>query len=703
MALPLSIHHDEDRSVLILTDSDDDDLLPPNRRAPAVEPRRSSEAMRQKTQEAAANVPVHPIPAMQPAFAESLMEATNNAGPKKPKLKFADKKQRRTHLLDSAKGASLHSDLWRYRPGQRYHEIWKLLAQVSFGVYLLLNGIANSNEQVVDILQHHIDEVDEFLETTLEDLTMAIDDVRERIECLKLPMENMKTFEEMLEDRDFRLQFVTGNEKIEHIIERTTLAMETTFKDVDEGLKAVKEFAVYLENQKDKPWTQQRPELMDIYDAMKGNAQGWYQALVDLQGSASSLDTVLINLGQIVAEMDQKAGEVSRRTRFSVQPFSGPAELPGSSVGPVEMPASPPRRRPSAPQSMKSASTSASASAPISASALASRSPTASTPQSRALRLDSPVEKEVVFFDEKEVAFVHPMPSVVEDTRPEQAESERPEADDGMYLLQPRTYTPQPPAPLPSPMIKGPPASQSLQTPAPTSQESRISHRASLRQRVSMKGGNLPEVLHVPARHAVDAAPSSAFESSLYQLSPLTYKPPRNSEYVSSLEVQPSQEAEVVHRVSIRAPPIPNTVPMIPPAVPSPRSDHQQYFYPVRASPHSPLQQRPHTSATNRPFTSHATPVHGPRAATGMSMLSNVTNAPMQNGKTVKKKKSAFGWLKKAFTLDDEEKEEFEARKLKQASNPYYEARSPKFLDGKRLPDPKRGGAESMRSVSRYR
>jgi len=82
-------------------------------------------------------------------------------------------------------------------------------------------------------------------------------------------------------------------------------------------------------------------------------------------------------------------------------------------------------------------------------------------------------------------------------------------------------------------------------------------------------------------------------------------------------------------------------------------------------------------------------------------MLSNVTNAESHSGKTLKKKKSAFGWLKKAFTLDDEEKEQFQARKLKQAANPYYESRSPKFLDGKRLPDPKRG-AESMRSVSRY-
>lgn len=327
MALPLSLHNDEDRSVLLLTDSeDDDDLLPPSRRTPAAAPKPSTEAMRQKAHEVTANVPIHPIPAMQSAFAESLQEATNSGVGAKPKLKFGDARQRRIHLLNSPKGAGLHADAWRYRPGQKHHELWKLLAQVSFGVYLLLNGMANSNEQVVDILQGHIDEVDEFLETTLEDLNTALEDVKERVEFLKLPMENVDTFEHMLEDRDFRLQIVTGNEKIEHIIDRTTLALKAAFQDADEGLKAVKAFAVYLGGQKDKPWRQQRPEFEDIYDAMKGNAQGWYQALIDMQESAASLDHLLASLSDIVVETNQRAGEVSRRTRVS-----------GIRLGPMEM------------------------------------------------------------------------------------------------------------------------------------------------------------------------------------------------------------------------------------------------------------------------------------------------------------------------------------------------------------------------------
>ncbi|KAI0505682.1 hypothetical protein F5B22DRAFT_639746 [Xylaria bambusicola] len=607
--------------------------------------------MRQKTKEAAANVPIHPIPAMQPAFAESLMEATNNGGEKKPKLRFGDAKQRRAQLLDSPKGAGLYADVWRYRPGQKHHELWKLLAQVSFGVYLLLNGIANSNEQVVDILQHHIDEVDEFLETTLEDVKIAMDDVKERIEFLKLPMENMQTFEEMLEDRDFRLQIVTGNEKIEHIIERSTLALEATFKDADEGLKVVKEFAVYLDNQKDKPWRQQRPEFGDIYDAMKGNAQGWYHALMDIQDSSSSLDTILISLSQIVAEMDQKAGEVSRRTRFSVAPFSGPAEPARSNTHSGEPSLRSFPRRQSPPQSPPTT--------------------VSQTPEPR-----SPAEKEVAFFEEKEVAFVHPSSTVTDNVVPELKVP-----NEEVYLLQPRTYTPQPPEPLPSPMVKSPAASQSSASQNPGAQGTGTPKRTSLRQRVSLKGGNLPEVIHVPPRNLSEME-SPGLSSHTYQPSPFAHRT-RESEYVSGLEVQPSHNAHLDPRGSMPIPSFANTIP-------SPRSDQQQYFYPVRASPHSPLQQRPHTSATARPHTSHAGHIREQRSAMGMSMLSTVTNAEGQNGQKLKKKKSAFGWLKKAFTLDEEEREEFRARKQQQTVNPYYEARSPKFLDGKRLPDTRR-------------
>lgn len=86
-----------------------------------------------------------------------------------------------------------------------------------------------------------------------------------------------------------------------------------------------------------------------------------------------------------------------------------------------------------------------------------------------------------------------------------------------------------------------------------------------------------------------------------------------------------------------------------------------------------------------------------PSALGGMSTLSNVTNAVYDDdaktqasgarttGPTLRKKKSAFGWFKKAFSLDEEEKAAFEARKAMQHRDRYYDPNSPKFLDGRRI------------------
>lgn len=86
-----------------------------------------------------------------------------------------------------------------------------------------------------------------------------------------------------------------------------------------------------------------------------------------------------------------------------------------------------------------------------------------------------------------------------------------------------------------------------------------------------------------------------------------------------------------------------------------------------------------------------------PSGLGGMSTLNNVTNAVYEDdsrtrtSKTrttataLKKKKSAFGWLKKAFSLDEDEKAAFEAKRAMQHSDRYYESDSPKFLDGRRI------------------
>ena len=130
----------------------------------------------------------------------------------------------------------------------------------------------------------------------------------------------------------------------------------------------------------------------------------------------------------------------------------------------------------------------------------------------------------------------------------------------------------------------------------------------------------------------------------------------------------------------------------------SPRSDQQQYYRPVQASPHSPLQQRPHTAAG--PRTSQSRPQHlrnQPSQLGGASTLSKATTATYdermlapsagsaRSERTLKKKRSAFGWFKKAFSLDEEERAAFEARRAMAQQDRYYDSNSPRFLDGRRI------------------
>lgn len=72
----------------------------------------------------------------------------------------------------------------------------------------------------------------------------------------------------------------------------------------------------------------------------------------------------------------------------------------------------------------------------------------------------------------------------------------------------------------------------------------------------------------------------------------------------------------------------------------------------------------------------------------GMSMMSDMTTV-VENGKKVKKKRSAFGWLKKAFALDEEEKAAFEERRRKtdwdDGNRGYYERPRQRWVDGKRV------------------
>ena len=266
---------------------------------------------------AAPSIPTHPVQSMQQAFVESLEEVTQGGESAKPKLRQLNAKRRRERLLEQGKDDTPYDATWRYRPGQKQHEVFKLVSQISFGVYLLLNSLANNNTQVVTILQGHIDEVDEFLEVLLEDLAEATGDLRERVGNLRVPMANMRTFEELLQDRDFRAEILDGNENIEHILARTNAMLTQLGDDTEKGLTSSLTFQAWLRSLGTDSHFRETPELSDIYDAMQGNAEGWLNAFDEIKKRSGTVRVLMAELSNIVTEVEQTIGVVSRRTWVS--------------------------------------------------------------------------------------------------------------------------------------------------------------------------------------------------------------------------------------------------------------------------------------------------------------------------------------------------------------------------------------------------
>ncbi|KAN0093574.1 hypothetical protein V8E51_016758 [Hyaloscypha variabilis] len=656
------------------------------------------------------SVPTHPIPSMQGAFAESMREASAASTPAENKSRVGNAAARRKLLLEQDISEETHAAKWRQKPGTQYHELWKLMAQISFGIYLLLNGIARDEEQVMNILQGHVDEVDEFLETTLEDFDLAQEDIDERLQLLRMPLENIHIFDGMLEDRNFRLQIVQGNEKIEHAITRTAAMMNDSLKDVQQGLNACKDFTFYLaEEQEDGVWMDTRQDMQKVFDAMKGNVDGWYKAYVSLQTKGNQLSVSLVQLGSIVAEMDRRAGEVSRNTRFSINPMRSPSP-----------PASPPGH-PS--REMRRS--------------MSKHLPEDPNPITPAIQATLPAFQMV---DDRERT-----PELdSEQSSTSEVELAEPEPE---FILAPRTYSPAPSAKPPSaPVPEAPPA---------------IRERSSLRKRFSLKRKETPSEVTIKApieredsywsptqrihsvsvpaprdrESAINTPPSrgldSAYCSDLEKASPpavfplppqrpkLQTEPQLRSSSYNTAPPRPPLGSEI--RSQSYSNPRPQHEERKPPPIftrdfiPSPRSD-QQFFRPVNpvnASPNSPL-QRPWTAGPSNPLHMHSNSstssfrghTHTPSqlgnrraapSAMGMSVMTDVTVID-SNGekKKVKKKRSAFGWLKKAFSLSEEEKAAFEERRrmAEQEARQYYEGAGVgerRWVDGKRVESRGRG------------
>ncbi|KHE90026.1 hypothetical protein GE21DRAFT_774 [Neurospora crassa] len=802
--------------------------------------------------------PRHPIPFMQEAFAESLFEATQGGATPKPKLRTGDAKTRREQLLEQDKSAEPPAAQWRYRPGQQTHELRRLMSQISFGVYLLLNGMANSQMSVVTILQGHIDEVDEFLETVLEDIGLATEDLNERIIHLRLPMDNMEFFEQMLEDRNFRLRIIEGNEKIEHIVARTQVALQQIMNDITEGLESTRDFTMYLAEQQHGRWRKERPDVIDIFNAMKGNTDGWFQAFMDLEEKGNALNRVIVQLIGIISEMERRAGEVSRKTRFTIEPFTSPRHSPHASdassvttppTSPIaKTPNTPPRLslrlssilegKQSSPTSYfdlkitRTSTHSTSMGVPPTVQSKdtteeegtvensSNRSstelelPIQSPPpparnshriskpapsQSALYQLETAENREEINEEEEEEKEEGDGKKEKDGEENDDNEEEDEEEEEPVYLLQPKTYTPQT-SPLPSPRVfdrpkpKDEPVSykpelpvsivgklkeQTLEAKAysqePTLEAKVYTRKPTLEAKVYSREPTLEAKVYTqkPTLEAKVYTQKPTLEAKVYSREPTleakvyTQEPTldakvfktifkakpqddtrvtpietatfeaqigssRDKRLQTNIKAKPQNFARIIARDSAYGsdmerphvnsiasfdtvadfPPPPAL--MHPGFVSSPHSESgMQFWRPVQASPHSPLQQRPHTSGTQysaqgqqsasyqSPYQSpqqplghlHQVPPRNLPSAMGMSVRSNMTTGTTasqetNSGKSLKKKRSAFGWLKKAFALDEEERAAFEARRQMETRNLYYDGRSAQFLDGKRIQAP---------------
>ncbi|OBT71821.1 hypothetical protein VF21_09383 [Pseudogymnoascus sp. 05NY08] len=681
------------------------------------------------TQPRETQVPTHPIGSMQAAFEESMLDAFDNDDPPlKPVLGNAA--ERRKALLDQDISAETHAGKWKQKPGQRYHELWKIMSQISFGIYLLLNGLARDDEQALTILQGHVDEVDGFLETTLEDFDLAQEDIDERLKNLKMPLENISVFEDMMEDRDFRNQIVSGNETIEHIITRTAAAMKDSLRNVQQGMEATREVAGYMAEEKARhQWQTERPEMKEVFDAMKGNADGWYKAYVSLQTKGNKLGVALVQLGSIVAEIDKRAGEISRNARFSI------AMSPKQSIRTTSVTSPPDSPRHSSRPSRASLRSGPSTRSRASMAKELPSNPSMITP---AIRATLPAFQLV---QEREESPERDSSSVSD-----------PELQEPQFLtLEPRTYTPPPLTPRA--YSAGPPPSSRLPTPPEVQQRVEsappIARKSSLRERLSLSRKAAPApLLNIPSHNST---PSPAHTPVLQIRRPpsnmeLRRPPPLNSGATPNSPRSISNPTAGLgldsayytdpNRVSVVGTPSQEYHQFIASAqtrhdygstyVTTPRSE-QQHFHPVQASPHSPL-QRPWTAAptqrlppgrssgvTSAQYNSYGSSygnatnsynggsgggggresrLNGsgsvyPSNMSRMTLASQVTVGVDEQGKKVKKKRSGFGWLKKAFSLSEEEKREFEEARRRRDVVVEEEGggrgRERIFLDGRRV------------------
>lgn len=256
------------------------------------------------------SVPAHPLPHLQKVFEESILESADMRATHH--YHTLDVQARRQQLLEQDDLHKGYSSRWQQSPEAKFHPLWKIISQISFGVHLLHKREAKSDLEVVKILQTHIDEVDSFAEETTDDFDLAIKDIEERIDCLDIPLQHSHEFNRMLCNTTFRTSILQNNDVIERIMYRTKRAMDAALEDVKQGQAAVVELSRYLDKLAFS-WPNDDIDLSAAFETMRGNAQGWYQCFDQLIERGLYLTNIMMTLQSTVDEMARRAGIASRR------------------------------------------------------------------------------------------------------------------------------------------------------------------------------------------------------------------------------------------------------------------------------------------------------------------------------------------------------------------------------------------------------
>ncbi|KAJ5745618.1 hypothetical protein N7520_010800 [Penicillium odoratum] len=262
--------------------------------------------------------PEHPIAQLQGPFEESIRETNDRSASQW--IVNIDPQSRRRDLLENDEYERLCGRKWRQRSSERYHPFWKLISQMVFGVHLLARRLAKSEPQVMKILQTHVDEMDGFLQRTTEDFLIIHMDVRTRIQYLSLPLGNLHLFDQMLEDRNFRLSLIAYHDQIEHAIDRFTLAITDTIRDLLKGKEAISVLWHYLLQLSEEGCFESH-SLKAFYQAMMDNLEGWLEAFSKLRRRGMALQKALAQLALAVTEMQHRVGVASRKEVRSIKPL----------------------------------------------------------------------------------------------------------------------------------------------------------------------------------------------------------------------------------------------------------------------------------------------------------------------------------------------------------------------------------------------